>query len=66
MITAAKCRSQVSRKLFPPISVLPTSEISRISKDFDNVNGKARSNTNRVNPIKYSWIGAGVLIIMVM
>jgi len=66
MITAAKCSSQVSTKLLPPISVLPTSEISRVSKDLDNFNRKQRSNTNRVNPIKYSWIGAGILIIMVM
>jgi hypothetical protein len=66
MITAAKCSSQVSSKLLPPISVLPTSEISRVSKDFDNVNRKERSNTNRVSPIKYSWIGVGILIIMVI
>ena len=66
MITAAKCSSQVSDKLLPPISVLPTSEISRVSEDSDNVNRKERSNTNRVNPIKYSWIGAGILIIMVI
>jgi len=66
MITAAKCSSQVSSELLPPISVLPTSEISRVSKDFDNVNRKESSNSNRVNPIKYTWIGAGILIIMVI
>jgi hypothetical protein len=66
MITAAKCSSQVSNKLLPPISVLPTSEISRVSKDSDNVNRKERSNTNKVNPIKYIWIGAGIFIIMVI
>ena len=66
MINAVKCSSQVSNKLLPPITVLPTSEISRVSEDFDNVNRKERSNTNRVNPIKYSWIGVGILIIMVM
>jgi len=66
MITAAKCSSQVSSKLVRPKTVLPTSEISGVSKDFDNVNRKGRSNTNRVNPIKYSWIGAGILIIMII
>lgn len=66
MITTTKCSSQVSSKLLPPISVLPTSEISGVSKDFDNANRKGRSNTNRVNPIKYSWIGAGILIIMII
>ena len=66
MTTATKCSSQVSNKFFPPISVLPTSEISVVSKDFDNVNIKERSNTNGVNPIKYSWIGAGILIIMII
>lgn len=66
MITATKCSSQVTSKLLPPISVLPTSEISKVSKDFDNVNSKGGSNTNRVNHIKYSWIGAGILIIMII
>jgi len=66
MITAAKCSSKVSDKLLPPISVLPTSVISRVSEDSDNVNRKERSNTNRINPIKYPWIGAGILIIMVI
>ena len=66
MITAVKCSSQVSSKLLPPISAMPNSTISRNSKDFGNVNRKEGSNTNRVNPIKYSWIGAGILIIMVI
>jgi hypothetical protein len=66
MITATKCSSHVSNKLLSPISVLPTSETSRVSEDSDNVNREERSNTNRLNPIKYSWIGAGILIIMVM
>jgi hypothetical protein len=66
MITTAECSSQVSSKLLPPISVLPTSEISRVSKDFDNVNRKESSNTNRVNPIKYIWMGTGILIIMII
>jgi hypothetical protein len=66
MLTAAKCRSQVSSKLFPPISELPTSVISKVSKESDNVNRKERSNTNRANTIKYSWIIAGILIIVVI
>jgi hypothetical protein len=66
MLTAAKCRSQVSSILLPPISELPTSVISKVSKDFDNVNGKGRGNSDRINPIKYSWIVAGILIIMVI
>jgi hypothetical protein len=66
MLTAAKCRSQVSSILLPPISELPTSAISNVSKDFGNVNGKEKNNTNRVNSIKYSWIVAGILIIMVI